>query len=263
MNELKLFENPEFGNVRTLETDDGKVMFCGKDIASALGYKDTVNAIKAHCKGVAKHHLPHPQSAGKTIEMTFIPESDVYRLAFGSKLPNAERFTDWVAEEVIPSIRRHGAYMTDDVLKKALTSPDFLIQLATELKSEKEKNQRLENKIEADKPKVIFADAVSVSQRSILVGELAKLLRQNGVKIGQNRLFEWMRENGYLMNNGRSYNMPTQYSMERGLFEVKETPIIHSDGYTTVNFTPKVTGKGQLYFINLFLSSEKEDDDDD
>lgn len=260
MNELKLFENPDFGNVRTLETDDGRVMFCGKDVAAALGYVNTAKAVREHCKGVTEMDTP---TSGGIQAMKFIPESDVYRLAFGSKLPNAERFTDWVAEEVIPSIRRHGAYMTDDVLKKALTSPDFLIRLATELKSEKEKNQRLENKIEADKPKVIFADAVSVSQRSILVGELAKLLRQNGVKIGQNRLFEWMRENGYLMNNGRSYNMPTQYSMERGLFEVKETPIIHSDGYTTVNFTPKVTGKGQLYFINLFLSSGKEDDDDD
>lgn len=260
MNELKLFENPDFGNIRTLETDEGRVLFCGKDIAIALGYSNPRKALADHCKGVTKCDA---LTNGGRQELSFIPESDVYRLAFGSKLPNAERFTDWVAEEVIPSIRRHGAYMTDDVLKKALTSPDFLIRLATELKSEKEKNQRLENKIEADKPKVIFADAVSVSQRSILVGELAKLLRQNGVKIGQNRLFEWMRENGYLMNNGRSYNMPTQYSMERGLFEVKETPIIHSDGYTTVNFTPKVTGKGQLYFINLFLSSEKEDDDDD
>lgn len=260
MNELKLFENPDFGNIRTLETDEGRVMFCGKDVSIALGYSNPRDALARHCKGVVKCDA---LTKGGKQELAFIPESDVYRLAFGSKLPNAERFTDWVAEEVIPSIRRHGAYMTDDVLKKALTSPDFLIRLATELKSEKEKNQRLENKIEADKPKVIFADAVSVSQRSILVGELAKLLRQNGVKIGQNRLFEWMRENGYLMNNGRSYNMPTQYSMERGLFEVKETPIIHSDGYTTVNFTPKVTGKGQLYFINLFLSSEKEDDDDD
>lgn len=260
MNELTLFENPDFGNIRTLETAEGRVLFCGKDIAIALGYSNPRKALADHCKGVTK--CDTLTNGGKQ-ELSFIPESDVYRLAFGSKLPNAERFTDWVAEEVIPSIRRHGAYMTDDVLKKALTSPDFLIQLATELKSEKEKNQRLENKIEADKPKVIFADAVSVSQRSILVGELAKLLRQNGVKIGQNRLFEWMRENGYLMNNGRSYNMPTQYSMERGLFEVKETPIIHSDGYTTVNFTPKVTGKGQLYFINLFLSSGKEDDDDD
>lgn len=260
MNELTLFENPDFGNIRTLETAEGRVLFCGKDIAIALGYSNPRKALADHCKGVTK--CDALTNGGKQ-ELSFIPESDVYRLAFGSKLPNAERFTDWVAEEVIPSIRRHGAYMTDDVLKKALTSPDFLIQLATELKSEKEKNQRLENKIEADKPKVIFADAVSVSQRSILVGELAKLLRQNGVKIGQNRLFEWMRENGYLMNNGRSYNMPTQYSMERGLFEVKETPIIHSDGYTTVNFTPKVTGKGQLYFINLFLSSGKEDDDDD
>ncbi len=258
MNELKLFENQEFGNVRTLETNDGKVMFAGKDVASALGYKDTVNAIKAHCRGVAKHHLPHPQSAGKTIEMTFIPESDVYRLAFGSKLPNAERFTDWVTEEVIPSIRKHGAYMTSDTIKKAMQSPDFIIQLATELKAEQEKNLQLESKIEADKPKTVFADAVSVSHTSILIGDLAKLIRQNGCEIGQKRLFQWMRDNGYLMKSGSSYNMPTQYSMERGWFEIKETTVTHSDGHTTISKTPKVTGRGQIHFINLFVGKVTE-----
>lgn len=258
MNELKLFESREFGNVRTLETDDGKVMFAGKDVASALGYKDTVNAIKAHCRGVAKHHIPHPQSAGKTIEMTFIPESDVYRLAFSSKLPNAERFTDWVTEEVIPSIRKHGAYMTADTIKKAMQSPDFIIQLATELKAEQEKNRQLESKIEADKPKTVFADAVSVSHTSILIGDLAKLIRQNGYEIGQKRLFQWMRDNGYLMKSGSSYNMPTQYSMERGWFEIKETTVTHSDGHTTISKTPKVTGRGQIYFINLFVGKRAE-----
>lgn len=250
MNELKLFENPDFGNVRTLETDDGRVMFCGKDVSIALGYSNPRDALARHCKGVVKCDA---LTKGGKQELAFIPESDVYRLAFGSKLPNAERFTDWVAEEVIPSIRKHGAYMTDDVLKKALTSPDFLIQLATELKNEKEKNRQLKTQIEKDKPKTIFADAVSASASSILVGDLAKLIRQNGYDIGQKRLFSWMRDNGYLMKSGSSYNLPTQYSMDREWFEIKETTVVHADGHTTVNKTPKVTGKGQIYFINLFI----------
>lgn len=256
MNELKLFENPEFGNVRTLETDDGKVMFAGKDVAAALGYSNTRDALAKHCKGVVKCDT---LTRGGKQELAFIPESDVYRLVFGSKLPNAERFTDWVTEEVIPSIRKHGAYMTADTIKKAMQSPDFIIQLATELKAEQEKNRQLESKIEADKPKTIFADAVSVSHSSILIGDLAKLIRQNGYEIGQKRLFAWMRDNGYLMKSGSSMNLPTQYSMERGWFEIKETTVTHSDGHTTISKTPKVTGKGQIYFINLFIGKCEED----
>lgn len=258
MNELKLFNNPDFGNVRTLETDDGKVMFCGKDVAAALGYVNTAKAVREHCKGVTEMDTP---TNGGIQTLKFIPESDVYRLAFGSKLPNAERFTDWVAEEVIPSIRKHGAYMTDDALKKALQSPDFLIQLAMELKTEKEKRKQLESKIEDDRPKTVFADAVSVSNTSILIGDLAKLIRQNGYEIGQKRLFSWLRDHGYLMQGGSSMNMPTQRSMERGWFEIKETVITHSDGHTSINKTPKVTGKGQIYFINLFLNRKGEADD--
>lgn len=258
--ELKLFENPEFGNVRTLETDDGKVLFCGSDIAKALGYTNAPDAIQKHCKidGIAKRDSV--DSKGRKNTLTFITEGNVYRLITHSKLPNAERFEKWVFEEVLPSIRKHGAYMTADTIKKAITSPDFLIQLATELKAEQEKNRQLESKIEADKPKTVFADAVSASETTILIGDLAKLLKQNGVQIGQKRLFEWMRENGYLMKaTTSSYNMPTQYSMERGLFEIKETVIAHSDGHTSISRTPKVTGTGQQYFINLFLSGVMED----
>lgn len=261
MNELKLFENPEFGNVRTLETDDGKVMFCGADIARALGYNNAPDAIQKHCRkdGIAK--CDSVDSKGRKNTLTFINEGNVYRLITHSKLPDAERFEKWVFEEVLPSIRKHGAYMTDDTLEKALLSPDFLIRIANELKNEKERNKQLEEKIERDKPKIVFADAVSVSKRSILIGELAKLLKQNGIEIGQQRLFAWMRDNGYLIKGGSSKNLPTQYSMERGWFEIKETPVIHNEGYTTVSFTPKVTGKGQQYFVNLFLS-EKENGDD-
>lgn len=256
MNEIKLFENPEFGRIRTLENDDGKVLFCGADVANALGYSNPRKAIADHCRCVTKRDVPHPQSPDKTIEMTFIPEGDVYRLITHSKLPAAERFEAWVFDDVLPTIRKHGAYMTADTIKKAMQSPDFIIQLATELKAEQEKNLALSDKIEADKPKTIFADAVSVSHTSIPVGDLAKLITQNGVDIGQKRLFAWLRENGYLMKSGSSYNMPTQRSMERQLFEVKETVVTHSDGHTSVNRTPKVTGKGQIYFINKFLQGE-------
>ena len=260
MNDLKLFENPEFGNVRTLETDDGKVMFCGTDIAKALGYTNPQKAIRDHCKTDGVTNRSVIDSIGRQQEAKFISEGNVYRLITHSKLPNAERFEKWVFEEVLPSIRKHGAYMTADTIKKAMQSPDFIIQLATELKTEQEKNRLLESKIEADKPKTIFADAVSVSQTSILIGDLAKLIRQNGYEIGQKRLFQWMRDNGYLMKFGSSMNLPTQRSMERGWFEIKETTITHADGHTTINKTPKVTGKGQIYFINMFLGKDECDD---
>lgn len=251
-NKLEIFNSAEFGTVRTLETADGKVLFCGADVAKALGYRSPKDAISAHCKGAVKQRI---LTNGGVQEMNFIPEGDLYRLITHSKLPNAEHFESWVFDEVLPSIRKHGAYMTDDTLEKALTSPDFLIQLATNLKEEQQKRKALEIKIESDKPKVIFANAVSASQTSILVGDLAKLIKQNGVKIGANRLFEWLRNNGYLISRkGTDWNMPTQKSMELGLFEVKETAITHSDGHSTVNKTPKVTGKGQQYFVNKFLN---------
>ena len=156
----------------------------------------------------------------------------------------------------MPSIRKHGAYLTDNALEEALTSPDFLIKLATQLKEEKEQRKQLEAKVEQDKPKVLFADSVSASKSSILVGELAKILKQNGVDTGQFRLFAWLRENGYLIKReGSDYNMPTQKSAEMGLFEVKQTIITHSDGHITTNKTPKVTGKGQVYFINKFMNA--------
>ena len=190
--------------------------------------------------------------------MTIINESGLYSLILSSKLPHAKKFKHWVTSEVLPSIRKHGAYMTDSTLEQALTSPDFLIKLATELKTEKEKRQALEVQAEENKPKVLFADAVSVSQTSILVGDLAKIIKQNGVNIGANRLFAWLRDNGYLIKRkGSDYNMPTQYSMDLKLFEVKETVITHSDGHTSISKTPKVTGKGQQYFINKFLNEEE------
>ena len=186
----------------------------------------------------------------------FIPENIFYRLAMKAKNETAERFQALVADEIIPSIRKHGAYMTPQKIEEALLNPDTIIKLATNLKAEREKRMELERQAEKDKPLVTFANSVSVAKASILVGELAKLLKQNGVDMGQNRLFTWMRENGYLISRkGADYNMPTQRSMEMELFEIKLTTISHGDGHTSLNKTPKVTGKGQIYFINLFLKA--------
>lgn len=183
--------------------------------------------------------------------MSFIPEGDLYRLITHSELPSAEKFESWVFDEVLPSIRKHGMYATDELLN----DPDLLISVAQELKKEKELRRELQEKVEQDKPKTLFADAVSTSSTSILIGELAKILKQNGYDTGEKRLFAWLRDNGYLIRRkGTDYNAPTQKSMELGLFEVKETAITHSDGHVTVNKTTKVTGKGQQYFIDKFLA---------
>lgn len=185
----------------------------------------------------------------------FIPENIFYRLAMKAKNETAEAFQAKIADEVIPSIRKHGAYMTENTLDRMIASPEFGIKLLTALKEETEKRKKLEAKTAQDAPKVLFADAVSASHTSILVGELAKLLKQNGVDIGQNRLFTYLRENGYLIRRkGSDYNMPTQKSMDMGLFEIKETVIAHADGHTSTSKTPKVTGQGQLYFIHLLLN---------
>ena len=184
----------------------------------------------------------------------YISENIFYRLAMKAKNAVAEAFQAKIADEVIPSIRRHGAYMTPDTLDRMITSPEFGIKLLTALKDEQEKRKALEVQAEADRPKVLFADSVAASKSSILVGEMAKLLKQNGIETGQNRLFETLREKGFLIRRkGNDYTMPTQKAMEMGLFEIKETVINHADGHTSVNKTPKVTGKGQQYFVNMFL----------
>lgn len=191
----------------------------------------------------------------------FIPENIFYRLAMKAKNEAAEKFQAKIADEVIPSIRKHGAYMTPETLEAAILNPDTMIKLCTALKDEQEKRKALEQQIENQKPKVLFADSVEAAKISILIGELAKLLKQNGINIGQNRLFQWLRQNGYLIRRqGSDYNMPTQRAMEMGLFEIKETTITHSDGHIHVSKTPKVTGKGQVYFVNLFLNGRAKAD---
>lgn len=253
MNDLQIFENPEFGSVRTVEVN-GTPWLVGKDVATALGYKNPQRAIRDHVdaedKGVTKTVTPSGEQ-----EMLIINESGLYSLVMSSKLPTAKKFRRWVTSEVLPSIRKHGAYMTPQTLQAAILNPDTMIQLCQQLKAEQDANQRLREDNAVLAPKGIFADAVSASNKSILVGELAKLLCQNGVPMGQNRLFGWLRENGYLIRAPKrsDYNMPTQRAVEQKLFEVKESTVVHSDGHTTLNKTPKVTGKGQIYFVNLFL----------
>lgn len=198
------------------------------------------------------------QQVGKDGLPDFIPENIFYRLAMKAKNETAERFQAFVADEVIPSIRRHGMYATADTVEKMLSDPDVAIRLLNEIKNEREKRKALEDKVEQDKPKVLFADAVAASHTSILVGELAKILKQNGINIGQNRLFAELRDRGYLIKRkGTDWNMPTQRSMEMKLFEIKETVISHADGHTSINKTVKVTGAGQKFFINLFLNDKK------
>lgn len=258
MNNLKIFENKEFGTIRTISIEN-EPWFVGKDIAKALGYgdgKSLNNAVSNHVdqedKGVTEIMTP-----GGKQNMTIINESGLYSLILGSKLESAKRFKRWVTSEVLPSIRKHGGYISgqdtlsdDELMARAL-------QVAQRKIEERDKViEQQSRKIELDKPKTIFADAVKASETSILIGDLAKIISQNGVSIGQNRLFEWLRENGYLIKYGNSRNMPTQRSMEMGLFEIKESTHQNPDGSVRITRTPKVTGKGQIYFINKFLGKK-------
>lgn len=249
MYELKVFENPKFGAVRTVDVN-GEPWFVGKDIAEVLGYANPSKALSDHVDEDDKLNNESLSSLGQRGGW-IINESGLYSLILSSKLESAKAFKRWVTSDVLPSLRKRGLYAADELLE----NPDLMIRAMESLKAEREKNKRLQTQIEADKPKVLFADSVAASHTSILVGELAKLLKQNGVDMGQNRLFAWMRDKGYLIRRtGTDYNMPTQRSMDMGLFEIKETSITHADGHTSVNKTPKVTGKGQQYFVSLFLS---------
>ncbi len=256
MSELQIFQNSEFGEIRTIERE-GEPWFVGKDVAAVLGYADPFGALKKHVEEEDKQNCQN-DSFESPRGMTIINESGLYSLVLSSKLPTAKKFKRWVTSEVIPSIRKHGMYATQSTVEQMLADPDTAIRLLNEIKSEREQRKALQKQIEEQKPAVIFTDAVVTSKNSILIGELAKLLKQNGIKMGQNRLFEWMRQNGYLIRRqGSDYNMPTQKSMELGLFEIKETCITHSDGHIHVSKTSKVTGKGQVYFINKILRYEK------
>lgn len=247
--QLFSFENQK---VRTLTIDE-KPYFVGKDVADILGYSNPRDALIKHVDEEDKRSeiVKSSQLSQNTTGFTnvdLITESGVYSLIFGSKLPNAKKFKRWVTSEVLPTIRKHGAYMTDekafDVVHNKTGLADLLQQAADQLKQK-------DIEIAEMKPKALFADSVATSHTTILIGELAKILRGNGIDIGANRLFAWMREHGYLINRkGSDWNMPTQKSMDLGLFKIKETTINHSNGSTSISKTPKVTGKGQQYFVN-------------
>lgn len=253
MNELQEF-NFQGNQLRTVLINS-EPFFVGKDAATAIGYKNFRDALKTHVKAKYKRESRITTPFG-TQTMTVISEPGLYQLAGESKLPSAGPFQDWVYEQVLPSIRKHGAYMTPETIEKAIYNPDFIINLATQLKDEQAKTAALTADNETMKPKALFADAVATSHTSILIGDLAKLIRQNGVDIGQNRLFAWLREHGYLIGSGDRRNMPTQRAMDLELFDIKERTFQNPDGSVRITKTTKVTGKGQQYFINKFLQKE-------
>lgn len=263
MEEIKIFSNTEFGEIRTT-TINNEVWFVGKDVAKVLGYENQNRDIIRHVDDEDRIMLDSKTQYQNGIELGqrggwLINESGLYALILSSKLPSAKRFKHWVTNEVLPSIRKNGGYIAgqenmedDELLAKALLVAQNKI-------AEREKRiAEQQEHIERMKPKEIFADAVSASEMSILVGELAKMISQNGYKIVQNRLFAWLRDNGYLMKGGSSKNMPTQKSMEQKLFEIKETTINNPDGSIRISRTPKVTGKGQIFFVNKFKSNTAE-----
>ena len=237
-NVVEIFNNEEFGQVRTLVIDE-KPYVLANDVARALGYKRPADAISAHCKGSVKHRY---LTNGGEQEAKFIPEGDIYRLIMKSKLPNAEKFESWVMDEVLPTIRKHGAYMTNEVIERTLTDPDYLIQLATALKEERQARLIAEQKIEEQRPLVEFADKVSNSSNLIDMGKMAKLLKDENINIGRNRLFEWLRKKDILMRN----NIPYQRYIDGGYFQVKESTFETPYG-TKTQQTTYVTGKGQIY----------------
>ena len=253
MNELRIFQNRMFGTVRVVE-HNGEPWFVASDVARALGYENPSRDVQRHCRKVNKI-TQTTDSVGPPITLLIIPESDVYRLVMRSNLPSAERFQDWLVEEVLPALRRRGFYGVPAL-------PDFSDPVAAARAwADKEEQRRLahearlalEQKMEEVRPKVVFAESIEVAKTSILVGEMAKLLKQaTGYDIGQNRFFEWLRNRGYLHKEGSQTNMPTQRSMDAGWMEIKEGTRIGSSGESHITRTPKITGKGQIYFINLF-----------
>ena len=258
MNELEIFNNPEFGQIRATEIN-GEPYFVGKDIAEALGYAKPENALAAHVDDEDKT-ITLIQGTGSNYKTnaTVINESGVYSLVFGSQLPKAKEFKHWVTSEVLPTIRKHGAYATPATIESIIADPDNGIKLLTALKEEQEKRKALEAQNEEMKPKALFADAVASSDTSILMNDLAKLLKQEGVDIGGGRLWKWMRDHDYIFKHSCE---PTQKAMDLGLFEVIERTVQRSNHAPKVTRTTKITGKGQIYFINKFKGESTDDKD--
>lgn len=259
MNDIQVFNNPQFGAVRTAGTAQEPI-FCAADICRALGYNNGRDAISRHCDegDVVKHDTP-TKSGVQT--MTFVTESGLYSLIFGSKLESAKQFKKWVTSDVLPSIRKHGMYATEATVESMLNDPENAILMLQAYQKERKERlaaQQQVEKLEAqaieDKPKIIYADAVKGSTSSCLIGELAKMIAQNGYPIGEKRLFQWLRDHHYLCAYGERFNQPYQQYIEQGLFTMKQN-VFSVDGEMRTRNTTKVTGKGQIYFINKFIST--------
>jgi anti-repressor protein len=243
-------------------TKDNEPWWVAKDVCDVLGFSNLSETIKRLDEDEVSS-TEVIDSMGRNQQTNIVTESGLYALILGSRKPEAKPFKRWITHEVVPSIRKHGAYMTPDTIEKTLTNPDFIIQLATKLKEEQAEKERerqarllAEAKIEADRHKVVFAESLQVSEDSILIGQLAKLLKQNGIDIGQNRLFQILRDEGYLMSRGERYNMPTQRSMDMKLMEIKLGSRLSLTQGSKVTQTTKVTGKGVMYFINKFKQKQ-------
>lgn len=247
MNDIQVFKNDQFGTIRALRGDDGEPMFVAKDVCTALGLgnsRQALSRLDEDEKGVISTDTP-----GGEQKMQAVNEAGLYVLVLGSKKPEAKAFKRWVTHEVLPAIRRDGGYMVArDETPEETMARAFVIAQAT--------IDRQKSRIAELEPKALFADAVAASDGTCLVGELAKMMRQNGLTVGQNRLFAMLREDGYLGNVGNNRNVPTQRAMDLGLFRIKETAVTHSDGHVTINRTPKVTGKGQIYFIRRYCPKQ-------
>ncbi len=253
MQDLKIFENKKFGKIRTVYQNE-QILFIAADVCKALGLTNpTMSMQQLEEDERAKLNL------GRQGKTNVVNEYGLYNLVLASRKPEAKAFKRWITHEVIPAIRKHGGYLTPTKTEELLSDPDLIIQLATNLKEERAARNQAEQQLAVAKPKVLFADAVAASDSTILIGDLAKIIKQNGHAVGQQRMFKWMRENGYLIKRmGADYNSPTQKAMELGLFKIKETAITHSDGHVTVSKTVKVTGKGQQYFIAKFEAKKHE-----
>ena len=249
-NSLQVFTNEQFGQIRTIN-QNGEPWFAVKDVCDALDLADT-NKAAARLDDDELTRIKFV-SGGQTREMLFTNKPGIYSLILGSRKPEAKAFKRWITHEVIPAIEKHGMYATPDTVEKILQDPDFLIKTLQELKKERSARVAAEEQIRLDAPKVLFADCVSQADTDILVGELAKLLKQNGMDIGQNRLYEKLRAEGFIMKNS---TIPTQRAMEMGLFRVIERSIMQPNGTTRITQTTKVTGKGQQYFVNRYIGRE-------
>ena len=261
-NSLRVFKSEKFGTIRTI-TENGKTLFCGTDIAQSLGYTNPRKAVRDHCKGGTKRSIGVPTGrradgtpAMQSVEMTFIPEGDIYRLAAKSQLPGADEFESWIFDEVLVTINHTGGFVATEEFFVNSYFPNADERTKQFLIASLNETKKLNAKIAADAPKVLFADSVGASEDGILIRDLAKLLQQNGIDIGEKRLFVWLREHGYLIKKGSDRNMPTQYSMERGLFRIVESTRTSPDHPPKIFRTPRVTGKGQQYFLDKFLRGE-------